>query len=138
MRGLFARVAPRLALRTLGSGDPAFALAGERLVERTLRARGWRFLARRLRTRWAELDLVFVQGRTLVVVEVKSGRAGARFAPGLRLGRDTLARLSAAARGLARGAPSRVDLFEVRLDDARRAHLVQHADLRRALGTHAP
>lgn len=68
-----------------------------------------------------------------MVIEVKSGRAGARFGPGMRCGREPLARLWSAARGLARGAPSRVDLFEVRLDEARRAQLVQHAGIRQPL-----
>jgi hypothetical protein len=52
----------------------------------------------------------------------------------MRLARGTLARLADAARGLARGAPSRVDLVEVRLDERRRATLVHHRDLRAPLG----
>lgn len=100
------------------------------MVERALRSRGWRFLARRLETRWAELDLVFAQGDTLVVIEVKTGRAGRRFRPGMRLGAEALARLWRAADGLARGAPRRVDLVEVALDERRRARLVHHVGLR--------
>jgi putative endonuclease len=73
-------------------------------------------LARRLATRWAELDLVCRDGATLVVVEVKTGRAGPRFRPAMRVRRDTLERLGRAARGLARGAAWRVDVCEVRLE----------------------
>ena len=132
-RALLAHLWPRLALRVLEAADPCFARAGERLVEDALRARGWRFLARRLETRWAELDLVLAQGETLVVVEVKTGRAGRRFRPGMRLGADTLARLWRAAETLAAGAPRRVDLVEVALDERRRARLVHHEGIRAPL-----
>jgi hypothetical protein len=64
-----------------------------------------------------------------VVVEVKTGRAGARFTPGMRLGRAPLARLRRAAAELARGAPARVDLVEVRLDRQRRVRLVHHPNV---------
>jgi Holliday junction resolvase-like predicted endonuclease len=99
-------------------------------VERRLRARGWRFVARRLETRWAELDLVFAEVETLVVVEVKTGRAGTRFRPGMRLEAETLARLWRAADALSRGAPRRVDLVEVALDERRRPRLHHHPGLR--------
>lgn len=94
-----------------------------------LRRQGWRLLARRLRTRWAELDLVFAEGTTLVVVEVKTGRAGARFTPGMRLDRATRARLAGAARALAARGASRVDLVEVCLDARRTPKLVHHRGL---------
>jgi Holliday junction resolvase-like predicted endonuclease len=117
----------------LPAADPCFARAGEHLVERALRARGWRFLARRLETRWAEIDLLFAQDGTLVVVEVKTGRAGPRFRPGMRLRADALERLWRAAATLARGAPGRVDLVEVALDEGRRARLVHHVGIRSPL-----
>lgn len=128
-----ARLAPRLALRSLAAQDPCFAVAGERLAERALRARGWRLLGRRVKTRWGELDLLFVDGQELVVIEVKTGRAGARFGPGLRFGRAALAQRWRAARALAGGRKARVDLIEVALDTQRNARLVHHADLRRPL-----
>lgn len=103
-------------------------MAGEELVKRALRARGWRFLAQRLATSWGEVDLLFAAGRTLVVVEVKTGHAG-RFRPGERLGRAQLARLWSAAAGLAHGAPHRVDLVEVRID-GRGLRLEHHEELR--------
>jgi hypothetical protein len=67
------------------------------------------------------------------VVEVKTGRAGARFRPGMRLRPDALARLWRAAEALARGAPGRVDLVEVALDEGRRARLVHHEGIRAPL-----
>jgi Holliday junction resolvase-like predicted endonuclease len=120
-------------LRRFPARDPCFARAGERLVERALVAGGWRCLARRLETRWAELDLVFAVAETLVVVEVKTGREGPRFRPGMRLGRDALARLQHSAAALARGAPWRVDLVEVALDERRRARLIHHQGIRAPL-----
>jgi putative endonuclease len=110
---------PGRALRGLAPNDPLFALAGERLAARELVRAGLQILARRLRTPWAELDLVGREGATLVVVEVKTGRAGPRFRPAMRVRAEALARLERAARGLARGAPWRVDVLEVRLEDGR-------------------
>ena len=48
---------------------------GEQLAERTLRAKGFRIIGRRVRTVRGELDLVAKQGRTWVFVEVKTRRA---------------------------------------------------------------
>lgn len=131
---LLARLAPARALALLPARDPLYALAGERLAERELRRLGWRFLARRLRTRWAEIDLLFADGATLVVIEVKTGRAGARFRPGQRFGREALERRWRAARALARGGPFRVDLLEVVLEGQRPPRLVHHRDVRIPLG----
>jgi Holliday junction resolvase-like predicted endonuclease len=102
-------------------------------VEQHLRAQGWRFLGRRVETRFGELDLLFADDHTLVVIEVKTGRAGARFSPGMRFGREALAQRWRAADALARGRPARVDLVEVTLDAQRRTRLVHHRGLRRPL-----
>jgi len=53
----------------------------EQLVAQRLSAAGWLILARNARTRQGELDIVALDGRTLVFVEVKAGRAGSRFGP---------------------------------------------------------
>jgi putative endonuclease len=53
----------------------------EDLVARRLRAAGWEILARNARTRHGELDIVARDGRSLVFVEVKAGRAGASRGP---------------------------------------------------------
>jgi putative endonuclease len=47
---------------------------GERAAERFLRHKGYKIVARGLRLRGAELDLVAVDGRTIVFVEVKTRR----------------------------------------------------------------
>jgi putative endonuclease len=62
---------PRLRL-----GRQAEDLAAERLG-----AAGWELIARNARTRYGELDLVALDGRTLVFVEVKAGRQGSAFGP---------------------------------------------------------
>jgi len=53
----------------------------EQLVARRLAAAGWTIVERNARTRYGELDVVALDGRTLVFVEVKAGREGATFGP---------------------------------------------------------
>ncbi|HWM64697.1 MAG TPA: YraN family protein [Solirubrobacterales bacterium] len=55
--------------------------AAEELVATRLAAAGWRIVERNARTRHGELDVVALDGRTLVFVEVKAGRAGSAFGP---------------------------------------------------------
>ena len=53
----------------------------EELVAARLAAAGWEIVERNARTRYGELDLVALDGRTLVFVEVKAGRDGSAFGP---------------------------------------------------------
>jgi putative endonuclease len=53
----------------------------ESLVAARLAAAGWEVLERNARTRYGELDIVALDARTLVFVEVKAGREGAAFGP---------------------------------------------------------
>ena len=53
----------------------------EDLVAHRLAAAGWEIVERNARTRYGELDIVALDGRTLVFVEVKAGRTGASFGP---------------------------------------------------------
>jgi putative endonuclease len=53
----------------------------EQLVADRLEAAGWRIVARNARSRQGELDIVALDGRTIVFLEVKAGRAGAAFGP---------------------------------------------------------
>lgn len=55
--------------------------AAEDLVATRLVATGWEVLERNARSRHGELDLVALDGRTLVFVEVKAGRAGSTYGP---------------------------------------------------------
>jgi len=56
---------------------------GERIVARELQRLGWRIVARNARVNGirGEMDVIAVDGGTLVVVEVKTGRACARSGP---------------------------------------------------------
>jgi putative endonuclease len=55
--------------------------AAEDLVAARLSAGGWEIIERNARTRYGELDIVALDGSTLVFVEVKAGRRGSRFGP---------------------------------------------------------
>jgi putative endonuclease len=55
--------------------------AAEDLVATRFAASGWEIVERNARTRFGELDIVALDGRTLVFVEVKAGRAGSSFGP---------------------------------------------------------
>ena len=53
----------------------------EDLVAARLADAGWEIVERNARTRHGELDVVALDGRALVFVEVKAGRAGSDFGP---------------------------------------------------------
>ncbi len=53
----------------------------EQLVAGRLAEAGWRIVERNARTRSGELDLIALDGTTLVFVEVKAGRLGVRSGP---------------------------------------------------------
>jgi putative endonuclease len=53
----------------------------ENLVAARLVNSGWELIERNARTRYGELDIVALDGRALVFVEVKAGRAGSAFGP---------------------------------------------------------
>lgn len=53
----------------------------EELVARRIVAAGWELLERNARTRHGELDIVALDGATLVFVEVKAGREGSAYGP---------------------------------------------------------
>jgi putative endonuclease len=55
--------------------------SAEDLVADRLVSAGWELIERNARSRHGELDIVALDGRTLVFVEVKAGRAGSSFGP---------------------------------------------------------
>jgi putative endonuclease len=55
--------------------------AAEQLVAARLERSGWRIVARNVRLPSGELDVVALDGSTLVFVEVKAGRAGSTLGP---------------------------------------------------------
>ena len=49
-----------------------FGNRGERLAAKTLKAKGYRILARNCRNRWGEIDLIAMDGNSIVFIEVKT------------------------------------------------------------------
>lgn len=82
---MLTRVTRLTRLRNACGCDSGAGLGprGEKRAARHLRTAGYRIIARNLRTRHGELDLVArsPDRRLLVVVEVKAGRAGAAIPP---------------------------------------------------------
>ncbi|MDQ7840104.1 MAG: YraN family protein [bacterium] len=98
----------------------ALGAAGEDAAAAWLAQQGYQLLARNVRTRYGEIDLVVRSGTVVVFVEVKS-RTGARFGhPGEAVAatkQRRLARLASAyllAHGLG-GCATRFDVIAVRL-----------------------
>lgn len=87
----------------------------ERAACRHLEARGWRLLASNYRLRGGELDLVMLDGDTVVIVEVKQRKSAAYGDPSESIDRRKLARLRAAAQHYASFALRRPDA-SLRLD----------------------
>ena len=93
-------------------------LLGERKAERWLVRRGMRCVARRYRAANGEIDLVMLDGDTVVFVEVKSRPYGAQGAGIQAVTRDKRRRMTGAAtmflasRGWM-GKPARFDVVEI-------------------------
>lgn len=84
-------------------GNARVGQQGEKQAARFLRQQGYRILARNLRCRWGEIDLLALapDQRTIVIVEVKAG-TGLHIAPQLRVSHAKQRKLSALAAQLAR------------------------------------
>lgn len=54
---------------------PSLGELGERMAARYLKRQGYQIVGRHQRTKYGELDLVAVEGRTIVFVEVKARRS---------------------------------------------------------------
>jgi len=110
--------------------------AAEDLVASRLIRSNWEIVERNARTRYGELDLVALDGRTLVFVEVKAGRENSAFGPerpilGVdRRKQQQVRRLATAWMGERRDAPYfaeiRFDAVGVTFDRAGRAVEVEH------------
>lgn len=118
--------------RLLGMPDPTPGQTGERLAERYLKAQRYKCIARNLRTRLGEIDLLMLapDGRTLVFVEVKTAEADRRstIPPEHRVGQRKQAKLATlAAKLIARhkltGRPIRFDIVGVTLHNDRDADI---------------
>lgn len=110
--------------------------AAEDLVAARLTASGWEIVERNARTRFGELDIVALDGRTLVFVEVKAGRESSAFGPerpilGVdRRKQQRVRRLATAWMGERRDAPYyaeiRFDAVGVTFNRADRAVDIEH------------
>lgn len=94
---------------------------GEVLAEAALKARGWRTLARNFRCRAGEIDLVMVDGPTIVFVEVRSRRGDHAGTPLESVDRRKQARVVHVARAFLtlhrlHGCAARFDVVGVRFD----------------------
>lgn len=121
------------------AGRQLLGREGERIVARELERRGWRIVARNARPAAVrgELDIVALHGGDLVIVEVKSGRVGARagpISPVELVGARKRARLRALAAAWAREHRAelpelsgiRIDVVGLRLDAAGRVAEWRH------------
>jgi putative endonuclease len=108
----------------------------EQLVAERFQAAGWEIVERNARSRHGELDIVALDGRTLVFVEVKAGREGAPFGPERpvfavnRRKQQRVRRLATAWMAERRGVPPydeiRFDAVGVTLDRGGRVADVEH------------
>lgn len=111
---------------------PTLGEKGERHAARFLRRRGYRIVATRRRLRYGEIDVIAVDGTTIVFVEVKTRRSAAAGRPALavdalrrrRMTRASLAYLKS--HGLLEY-PARFDIVEVLWPiDCRRPAIEHH------------
>ena len=87
---------------------------GEKLAERYLRRQGHRIIDRNVCLKGGELDLVTVENRTLVVVEVKTRRSSDQRSPAAAVTRAKQTRICRATRQYIRD--HRLDRSSVRFD----------------------
>ncbi len=78
----------------LGVDRRVLGLAGEHLAERELGRRGYQIVARNVRTRLGEIDLICRDGREYLFVEVKTRRAGSFVAAAEAVDRRKAQRLA--------------------------------------------
>jgi putative endonuclease len=120
-----------------GRSDPArdstraVGNLGEAAAVRFLRRRGLVIVARNLRSRLGEVDLLAREGSTLVFVEVKARRGSPGDSPEAAVDARKRARLSRLALGYLAARrlgeqPCRFDVIGVLLDDAGRVTDVRH------------
>lgn len=98
---------------------------GERIAERHLRRRGYRILERNFRALGAEIDLVALDGETLVFVEVKTRRTTRAGAPAEAVDPNKQSHMRRAAELYARGHRAqeramRFDVVAIEAGNARR------------------
>jgi putative endonuclease len=109
----------------------SFGERGERCAVRFLRRQGYRIVATRRRMRYGEIDIVAVDGKTVVFVEVKTRRTDVGVTPAqavdaLRRRRMTRAALAFLKAHSLLDYPSRFDIVEVVWPDGARRPEIRH------------
>lgn len=104
---------------------------GERAAERLLRRQGWTILGRRVRLPHGELDLIAVDGETVVFVEVKTRRGDDRGRPDEAVGPAKQRKLTALAVAYLRrhdlmDQPARFDVVAVSWPEGDRRPALRH------------
>ncbi len=120
---LIHRLSPLFSPGTLGD-------RGEAIAARYLRRRGYRIVGRGVRTGLGELDLVAVDGRTVVFVEVKTRQSGQQGHPAEAVDLAKQRRLTLLATAYLKNHgllnhSARFDVVAVTWPDGRRPH-VEH------------
>ncbi len=125
---------PSLLRRVFGLTPLSPGQQGERIAEKYLRSLSYKLIARNLRNRLGEIDLLMLapDGRTIVFIEVKTAQADrhSNIPPELRVGKHKQHKIATlAARLIAQhkltGRPVRFDIVGVTLH-ADRAAEVRH------------
>ncbi len=111
--------------------SPSLGERGEREAERFLRRLGYIIVARQRRDRLGEIDLVAVDGRTVVFVEVKTRRSHDAGHPVEAVDEDKQRRLTRLALAFLKrhdllNYPARFDVVAVTWPDGARRPVIQH------------
>lgn len=130
IRDWFADVIDRLGAGTIvprGVARHRYGRSGERMAERYLRRLGYRIAARNFRAAGGEIDLVAIDGKTVVFVEVKRRSGVGAGAPEEAVDDRKQERLKRAAHAFTErfkvaDRPVRFDVVAIR-DEGRHHHL---------------
>jgi putative endonuclease len=117
-------LAEQIRPRTLGE-------RGEQRAARHLRRQGYKIVATRRRLRYGEIDIVAVDGQTVVFVEVKTRRADAGIRPIESVGHVRRQRMTRAAVAYLKSHglldyPARFDIVEVIWPPGARRPTIRH------------
>src|SRR5688500_16195386 len=110
---------------------PTFGEQGERYAARRLRRDGYRIVATRRRLRYGEIDIVAVDGRTVVFAEVKTRRSETGPRPALAADDLRRRRMTRAATAFLKSHglldyPARFDIIEVLWPAGQRRPQIHH------------
>jgi putative endonuclease len=104
---------------------------GEAAAARYLRRLGYKIIARGERSKWAEIDLIAVDGSTVVFVEVKTRQSQESGHPAEAVDADKQRRLTRAAIAFLQhhrllDRPARFDVVAVTWPEGRRRPVIEH------------